>query len=190
MIHKVLKNLNLKLFSVLLFSFIIFGDVLSFQASKVLNDFENNLKPANSSENYFVFEKKLWSEFKEDFKAEQSKIINRQDSLSKIMRQQADSLLKFKNSSLSEPLRVHKDLTSKQLPWVLCVFLGLLVIVGLGYLLHLNSRLNNYLEQSQNSELNYQKSKGLWIDRERQLKRELLNANIKLEEYEKKQNEL
>lgn len=189
MIHKILKILNLKLFSVLLLSFISFEEVLSFQTSKVLDDFEINLKPANSSENYFVFEKRLWSEIKDDIEAEQGRINNRQDSLSNIIRRKADSLLYFKNLSPSEPLRGNKDRTSTILPWILCVFFGLGLIVLISHLFNVNSKMNDYLEQYQYIELNYEKSKKYWIDRERQLKRELLDANIKLEEYEKKQKE-
>jgi hypothetical protein len=173
---------HLVLITAFVFVSVAFSNASSDQTLQVLQEIEDNLKSASNSDNYFVLEKKVWAVFKDNIKADHGKFMDVQDSLSRIIRQQSDSLMKMKNFPPVQSKPVNKDLISTGLPWLLCLFFGVLIMLGLGKFVRMNAKMNDALEQYKNIEGSYDKSKRFWIDRERQLKRELIDANTKLEE--------
>ena len=183
-----MSKLQLKLVRILLtFSFMLFlkSSVFSFSKTNYLFDIEKNFKSANNDQDYLVVKKQDWETFKENIFTERKKNLDSQDSLSKIIDMHIDSLIRINNGLNQSDKPINQSAKVSYFPWILAIVFGLLVLFISFYLARIYSKMKDANELYIEVENRYEKSKKYWIEVERQLKRELIDAKMKLEESTK-----
>lgn len=149
-----------------------------------IQNFENKLKPALSSPGYLVVERTDWEIFKGAMETRLSEQNKRQDSLRRIVKQQADSLMMIKNFAPKQMKQGNVEQEAKSndslLAWSLAIVFAALLIIELIYVFDVNTKIHDVKEERNNYERRYEESQRHWIDLERKLKRELIDANEKI----------
>jgi hypothetical protein len=168
----------LTLLIILCFNFSVF----SFQEKEDLFGIEKSFKSANNNQDYLVVKKQDWETFKENIVSERKIILDNQDSLSKIIEAQTDSLIRL-NSIVNQGSKpINQRIQVSYFPWLLVIVLGLSLLFILYHLVRSKAKMNDANELYIEVEKRYENSKKYWIEVERQLKRELIDAKLKLEE--------
>jgi hypothetical protein len=178
----------------ILFTFLplIFGSstkTLAMINSGSLADFENKIRPASNSEGFLVMEKQDWENFKFILENDLSQFSKKQDSLNSIIRQQSDSLMRWKTIRSIDPIVESSSRQSNVFPWTLCIILVILGLIALSYVFNTKNKIHDTKERYQNLEDQYESSKRHWIDKERQFKRMLIDLNNRIEELEQDSTE-
>jgi hypothetical protein len=182
-----------KIFRSGVLTFLFFGTigvmkVEGFQDFKILEELENGLTIASNSESHYVLKKKEWLTFRENFDLIRETVSHHQDSLSNLVVKQADSLMRYKSMIVIPTESKAKKFNYSFLSWILFSLSGIINIIGLVYVFTINTRNLNALEQCQNIEARYLESQRHWIDKERNLKRQLIDASNKVNELEQQLN--
>lgn len=176
-----LSNLFLASLIMLCFNFSVFA----LQEKEDLFGIEKIFKTANNNQDYFVVKKQDWEELKENVFSESKTILKNQDSLSKTIAQQQDSIINLKNLLNQKDQPINQEVKRSYFPWVLTIIFGISVLFTLFHLARIYSKMNDAYELYVAVDESYENSKKHWIEKERQLKRELIDVNAKLEEVTK-----
>jgi hypothetical protein len=155
------------------------------QPVRVFNGIENKLKPASNSADFYVLEKSDWTAYKEDIKSDSLKIIKTQDSLLTIIQEQSNLLINLKNPTVELDKEDGEDIFLSALPWAICVVLGIIILIGIVHFFNTKTKISDAMDQYQNLTQRYEELKRNWIDRERLLKREMIDLKNKMEEFQK-----
>lgn len=151
-----------------------------------LEKIEDKFSKGINNPNYLVVQEIEWEKFKEDLESHLNLITLSEDSLKTIIRAQSDSLIILRNQEILYSKSNKTSTGFSWLPWFICVlFLGL-ALVFLFYLHTSKSKVVDVKEEYHNLEQQYLASKRYWIDKERQLKRKLIDSSEKINELEKK----
>jgi hypothetical protein len=182
-----------KIYRLGVLTFLFFGSigVVNVEGSQdwqILEELENGLTIATNSESHYVLKKIEWLKFRENFDLFTEAVNHNQDSLSNLVLKQADSLMRYKSLIVIPTESKAKKFNYSFLSWILFSLSCIINIIGLVYVFTINTRNLNALEQCQNIESRYVESQRHWIDKERNLKRQLIDANNKVNELEQKLN--
>jgi len=186
--------LNLKrIYRLGILTFLFFGtigvvNVESFQDRQILEELENGLTIATDSENHYVLEKDEWLKFRKNFDLFREVERFSQDSLSNLVLKQLDSLMRYKSLVVIPTENKEKKFNYSFLSWILFSLSMIINLVALVFVVNTKTKNQNVLEQSQNIEARYLESQRYWIDKERNLKRQLIDASNKVNELEQQLN--
>ncbi|WP_089242483.1 hypothetical protein [Belliella buryatensis] len=178
-----------KILTFLVLVSVFYANGIAMGTSSLIGDIELKIKPASNSEGFLVMEKQDWESFKIRLENDLSQFSKKQDSLNRIIRQQSDSLMRWKTIRTVEPIVESSSRQSNVFPWTLCIILVILGLIALSYIFNANNKIHDTKERYQNLEDQYESSKRHWIDKERQFKRMLIDLNNRIEELEQDSTE-
>ncbi|PRY88565.1 hypothetical protein CLW00_104216 [Mongoliibacter ruber] len=180
---KIEKSHKISLLTFLMLIFTLPFSLAAYQGSQFLDEFESRLGAAANSPNHFVLAVKDWDSLKTYLNTDKSLLLKKQDSLFNVVAMQAALLSEEKrvNSLPIQTARAHND----PLLLALNVLFGIMIIGGLIYIFKINSSFSDVKDICIDLECRYEQSKKHWIDKERQLKRELIDTRNKLEDFQK-----
>lgn len=182
-------QLNLSNFFLIVLIMLCFNfSVFAFQEKEDLFGIEKSFKTANNNQDYFVVKKQDWEELKENIINDKKTILANQHDLSKTIAQQQDSIINLKSLLNQNDQPINQSVKQNYLPWILTVVLGSLVLFSLFHLVRIYSKMNAAHELYITVDESYENSKKHWIEKERQLKRELIDVNARLEEVIQKKS--
>ena len=170
-----------KILTFLVLVSVFYANGIAMGTSSLIGDIELKIKPASNSEGFLVMEKQDWESFKIRLENDLSQFSKKQDSLNRIIRQQSDSLMRWKTIRTVEPIVESSSRQSNVFPWTLCIILVILGLIALSYIFNANNKIHDTKEGYQNLEDQYESSKRHWIDKERQFKRMLIDLNNRIE---------
>ena len=122
---------------------------------------------------------------KENIINDKKTILANQHDVSKTIAQQQDSIINLKSLLNQKDQPINQSVKQSYFPWILSFIFGVSVLFSLFHLVRIYSKINDAHELYITVGESYENSKKHWIEKERQLKRELIDEKTKLEEVNK-----
>ena len=155
-----------------------------FAYTQVTVGLEEKFMAKNNSPAYLGVDKIDWESFKEDDTNILSFNLENQGGLNSSINQLEDSLMIFNTPSFKAISLDNVPHETNIFPWSLCVILASLGIWSLLFIFYFKAQTNSVKESYRNFEMQYENSKKHWIEKERQLKREIIDLNNRILELE------
>jgi hypothetical protein len=181
------RCINSWLFFLVLSLLLVFPKKLA--VGQGLSDFENALIPLSSNPSFYIVSKNDWILLKNNFEIEYSQSIKINDSLSRTVILQRDSIQILKTSKAdleksTKPAAVFGILFWAISALLIIVFLSLIILT---YINHLKIKDNilhlEFLEKKHSA------SKSYWIEQEKILKRKLIDLQMLVNKNDKMNSE-
>jgi hypothetical protein len=146
-----------------------------------LNKVEEGIRPATNNPNFYVIDKIEWEIFKTEIEKDYQTFSNKQDSLFQIIQEREESIKNMNLSEIGGPVLLEDK--SSSFGWLLQI-LFMIAVLGAGsvFFHKLKTQLTDLNDQYEELDKRYNETRKNYIERERLLKRELIDAKNVLEE--------